>query len=66
MTTVHTIKLQQYTQDILKYNMGLLGCSKTSVRKYHYLLHINPEENSYHFILTLQAHCIPVNEAQNY
>jgi len=73
-------------EDSLPLKMGLLGCSKTSVRKYHYLLHINPEESSSHLLcgkrlksclqlsyhlstnfillLTVQAHCIHVNEAQ--
>jgi hypothetical protein len=30
--------------------MGLIGCSKTSVRNYHYPLHNNPEEHSCHLL----------------
>jgi hypothetical protein len=29
-------------------NMGQIGCAKTWVRNYHYLLHNNPEECSCH------------------
>jgi len=31
--------------------MGPIGCHETSVRNYHYPLHNNPEECSYHLLL---------------
>jgi hypothetical protein len=74
------------SKDSQPLKMGPLGCPKTSLRKYHYLLHNSPEEHSSHLLcgrslksriqlsyymsknfillLTVQAQCIPVNEAE--
>jgi len=35
-------------------NMGPIGCTKTSIRKYHYSLHNSPEERSSQLLYTME------------
>ena len=86
--TSKNFHIENPKEDSQLLKMGLIGCPKMSERKYHDLLHNNPEECSSHLfcgrslksriqlpyylsinlilLLTIQEHCIPVNEAETH